>query len=43
VVAGYPQDSIEALKQSGVIDFVHLKTDAVSYLSQCVKLARGEK
>ncbi len=42
IVAGYPQDSVQALEQAGVADFVHLKTEAVSYLSECVKLAGGE-
>lgn len=41
VVAGYPPDGVLALKQAGIADFVHLKTDAVSYLRECAKIARG--
>jgi methylmalonyl-CoA mutase len=34
IVAGYPEASIDALKSAGVDDFVHLKTDAVKFLSE---------
>lgn len=43
VVAGYPADAVEALKQAGVADFVHVKTETVAYLTECVKLVGGEK
>ena len=32
-VAGNPADSIEQLKQAGVAEFVHVRSDAVSALS----------
>jgi len=33
VVAGYPKDSIDALKEAGADDFIHVKTNAVDALS----------
>ena len=32
LVAGYPTDSIDALKAAGVDDFVHVKSDPITTL-----------
>jgi methylmalonyl-CoA mutase len=37
ILAGYPQDQIEAHKQAGVDDFVHIRLDAAAFLSQLAK------
>lgn len=34
LVAGYPKDAIEQLKQAGVDDFIHVKTNALEFLQQ---------
>jgi methylmalonyl-CoA mutase len=34
VLAGYPQDQIEAHKRSGITEFVHLRADAVELLNR---------
>ena len=36
VLAGYPTESIDALKAAGIADFIHIKTPALEYLTQCV-------
>jgi methylmalonyl-CoA mutase len=35
VLAGYPQDQIEAHKKAGVEEFVHIRADAVQLLQKC--------
>ncbi len=32
IVAGYPQDSLEALKAAGVADFIHVRSNALETL-----------
>jgi methylmalonyl-CoA mutase len=32
VLAGYPQDQVEAHKKSGVNDFIHIRADALEVL-----------
>jgi methylmalonyl-CoA mutase len=34
VLAGYPQDQVEAHKKSGVDDFIHIRADALEVISQ---------
>ena len=34
ILAGYPQDHIEAFKQAGVDDFIHIRADALETLSK---------
>jgi methylmalonyl-CoA mutase len=34
ILAGYPQDQVEAHKKAGVDDFIHIRADAVQLLSQ---------
>jgi methylmalonyl-CoA mutase len=35
VLAGYPQDQIEAHKAAGVDEFIHIRANAIDLLSQC--------
>ncbi|HTL58653.1 MAG TPA: methylmalonyl-CoA mutase family protein [Candidatus Limnocylindrales bacterium] len=35
VLAGYPQDQIEAHKSAGVNEFIHIRADAVEILKKC--------
>jgi len=35
VLAGYPQDQIEAHKAAGVDEFIHIRADAVQLLNKC--------
>jgi methylmalonyl-CoA mutase len=35
LLAGYPQDQIEAHKAAGVDEFIHIRADAVQLLNQC--------
>jgi methylmalonyl-CoA mutase len=35
VLAGYPQDQIEAHKAAGVEEFIHIRADAVELLTRC--------
>jgi methylmalonyl-CoA mutase len=37
LLAGYPQDQIEAHKQSGVDDFIHIRADALDLLTRLHK------
>ena len=34
IVAGYPKDSIDALKEAGVDDFIHIKLDQLTALDE---------
>jgi methylmalonyl-CoA mutase len=34
LLAGYPQDQIEAHKQSGIDDFIHIRADALELLTK---------
>jgi methylmalonyl-CoA mutase len=33
IIAGFPADSVEALKTAGVADFIHLRSNAVETLT----------
>lgn len=37
VLAGYPQEQVEAFKQAGVDDFVHVRVNAVDFLTNLLK------
>ncbi|MDB6058938.1 MAG: methylmalonyl-CoA mutase, partial [Verrucomicrobiales bacterium] len=43
ILAGFPQDQIEAHKRSGVNDFIHIRCDAVAVLKKCHKEAGVER
>jgi methylmalonyl-CoA mutase len=35
VLAGYPQDQVEAHKAAGVDEFIHIRADAAQLLQKC--------
>jgi methylmalonyl-CoA mutase len=43
ILAGYPQDQVEAHKASGVNEFIHIRCDAVAVLKKCHKEAGVER
>lgn len=43
VLAGFPQDQVEAHKRSGVNEFIHIRCDAVAVLRKCHKQAGVER
>ena len=42
LVAGYPTESIEALKAAGVAEFIHVKSDPIAILTSLAAKARGD-
>ncbi len=43
LIAGFPKDSISALKEAGIEDFVHVKTNAIEFLTTYQKKLGLEK